>query len=293
MSLTSFTSKQLRFTLILSPDNANSVFPGTNSNTLVLSGLRAMANIQTVPGIPTRACVKLFGMKQQDMNALTVVFFNALQKIVYNNIIIEQNSGRGWTQVFSGMIVDAQPRYGSQPNVFFEIQAMTGYQHQIAPVPPISFRGTVPVDTIVSQLAGTMGYAYSNDGVDANVTNCYLPGTNMDQLSRVCQMSRTQYVIAGDTLAIYPIGKSRPSVPLYQLSPQSGLELYPELEKFGIIITALYNPALTAGGHVQVTGSKTPNANGLWAPFVVDHELESNNPSGRWHSVAQCTPVPT
>lgn len=292
MSLTSFTSKQLRFTLILSSANSNGVFPGTNSNTLVLSGLRASVNIQTVPGIPTRASAKLFGMHQNDMGALTVIFFNSLQRLVFNNIIIEQNSGKGWTQVFSGMVTDAQPRYRSMPNVYFELQAITGYEHQIAPVPPTSFRGTVPVDTIVKQLAGAMDYSYTNDGVTANLTNCYLPGTNMDQLNRACQMSRTAYVIAGGELAIYPIGASRPSVPMLQLSPQSGLDGYPELEKFGIVIVSIFNPALAAGGRIQVTGSdRVPQANGVWAPFVVDHELESNMPGGRWHSVSQCTPV--
>lgn len=292
MSLTSFTSKQLRFTLVLSPENSNTVFPGTNSNTLVLANLRAVANIQTVPGIPTRASVKLFGMKKQDMFALSVIFFNGGQNLKYNQLIIEQNSGAGWTQVFNGMITDAQPRFRSMPNVFFDIQAIVGYNHQIAPVPPVSFKGTVPVDTIIKKLADAMKFAYVNDGVTANLTNFYAPGTNMDQLNRACQMSQTQYVIAGDTLGIYPIGKFRPSIPLLQLSPQSGLEGYPELEKFGIVITSLFNPAMVAGGQIRVTGSDVPNANGLWAPFLVDHILESNNPGGRWHSTAQCQPVP-
>lgn len=291
MSQTSFTSKQLRFTLVLSPENTNALFPMTNSNTLVISNCRANCQIQTVPLVPTRANVKIFGMAQKDMNALTVIFFNSAQKIVFNSIIIEQNGGAGWTQVFSGMITDAQPRYRGQPNVFFEILAMTGYQHQIAPVPPISFKGTVPVDTIARQLAGSMSYSYVNAGVTANVTNCYLPGTNMDQLNRVCQMSRTQFVIAGDTLFIYPNGQYIPSIPMLQLSPQSGLDGYPELEKFGLVITSLFNPTLQAGGRVQVVGSVVPNANGIWSPFMVDHTLESNNPGGQWHTVSQCLPV--
>lgn len=291
MSQTSFTDKQLRFTLVLSPENTNALFPMTNSNTLVISNCRASCQIQTVPLVPTRASVKIYGVAQKDMNALTVIFFNSAQKIVFNSIVIEQNSGQGWTQVFSGMITDAQPRYRGMPNVFFEIQALTGYQHQIAPVPPISFKGNVPVDTIAKQLAASMGYSYINAGVTANVTNCYLPGTNMDQLNRVCQMSRTQYIIAGDVLYVYPNGQYIPSIPMLQLSPQSGLDGYPELEKFGLVITSLFNPSLQAGGRVQVVGSDVPNANGVWSPFVVDHALEANVPGGQWHTVSQCQPV--
>lgn len=293
MSQTSFTSKQLKFTLVLSPDNTNAIFPMTHSNTLVISNCRATCQIQTVPLVPTRAGVKIYGMSQKDMNALTVIFFNSAQKIVFNSIVIEQNSGAGWTQVFSGMITDAQPRYRGMPNVFFEIQALTGYQHQIAPVPPISFRGTVPVDTIARQLAGAMNYSYINSGVTASLTNEYLPGTNMDQLNRLCQKSRTQYIIVGDVLYIYPAGQYISSIPMLQLSPQSGLDGYPELEKFGLVITSVYNPALAAGGRVQVVGSDIPNANGIWSPFVVDHALEANLPGGRWHTVSQCQPVKT
>lgn len=302
MSLTSFTSKQLRFTLVLNPANANPVFPESGTNTLKIANTRASVSIQTVPLVPTRASVKIFGMLPADMQALTVIFFNARQKIVFNSLVIEQNSGAGWTQVFSGMITDAQPRYRAMPNAFFEMQAMTGYQHQIAPVPALSYRGTVPVAVIAQQLATNMGYSLDNTGgVTASVTNCNLPGTNMDQLNRLCQMSRTQYVIIvnntnngqqSGTLYIYPNGKYAPSIPMVQLSPTSGLDGYPELEKFGLVITSLFNPTIAAGGRIQVTDSvDVPNANGIWSPFMVDHTLESNLPGGMWHSVSQCLPV--
>lgn len=304
MSLTSFTSKQLRFTLVLSPLNANPIFPMTGSNTLVVSNCRASVTIQTVPLVPTNASVKIFGMLPADMQALTTIFFNVTKRFVPNNLIIEQNSGAGWTQVFSGIITDAQPRYRAMPNVFFEIVAMTGYQWQITPVPPLSYPGTVPVATIAQQIAGNMGYSLDNTaGVTANVTNGYFPGTNTDQLNRLCQMSRTQYVLVTSldsnnqptgTVYIYPTGKFVPSIPMVQLSPTSGLDGYPELEKFGLVITSLFNPTITAGGRIQVADSvDVPNANGIWSPFIVAHTLEPNMPGGRWHSVSSCLPVPS
>lgn len=298
MSQTSFTDKQLRVTLILSPANSNGVFPETGSNTLTITGARMSANVQTVPG-PSGASVtmdlKIYGMLQKDMNALTVVFFNvgAGQPLKFNNVIVETNDGSGWNQVFSGMIIEAQPVYAAMPNVYFQFQAVTGYEHLIAPVPPTTYQGTVPVASIVQTLAATMNYAFVNDGVTATITNPYLPGTNWDQLNKICRQTRTQYVVAGDTLAIYPLGKMRPSVPILVLSPTSGLEGYPTLEKFGIVVSTLYNKSLVAGGRVQVVDSVVPNANGLWCPFLVDHQLEANLPGGRWHTVAQCQPVPS
>lgn len=292
------TQKALRVTLILSPQNSNGVFPGTNSNTLVLSGLRMMANVQTVPGsVSTHLDLKIFGMKQKDMNALTTIFFNVGQgAIVFNQLIVEQNSSgdprTGWTQIFSGMILEAQPEYRGAPAVYMNFQAIVGYQHKITPVPPTSYKGTTAVADIVSKLAGQMGYAFENDGVTATLTNPYFSGTYWDQLNAACTHSGTSYVVAGDTLAIYPAANARTIPPVLSVAPNAGLIGYPTLEKFGIILTTYFNPALVAGGKVKVSKSDIPNANGLWSPFMVDHQLEGNTPSGLWQSVSQCIPVP-
>lgn len=295
MSQSSFTSKQLRVTFVLSPANSNGTFPGTNSNTLIISGARMSCTIQTVPQVPTATNLKIYGMQQKDMNALTTIFFRSINVIQYNRITIEQNStgkSNGWTQVFSGMITEAQPDYRGIPNAFFGIQAIVGYQFQITAVPPVSYRGTVPVDTIVRALADAMSLAYVNAGVTKSVTNFYGPGTYMDQLNRVCQQTQTQFVLTGDTLTIWPYGTYRANIPMLLLSPDTGLEGYPTLEKFGVTVESLFNPALDAGGRIQIADSDVPNANGIWTPFMVDHTLECNLPGGRWHTVAQCFPNP-
>lgn len=290
--------KRLRVTLILSPQNSNGVFPGTNSNTLVLTGLRMLANVQTVPGsVSTHMDLKIFGMKQQDMNALTTIFFNVGQgSIVFNQLILEQNSTgdpkSGWTQVFSGMILEAQPEYRGAPAAYMCFQAIVGYQHKITPVPPTSYKGTTAVADIVETLAGQMDYAFENDGVTATLTNPYFSGTYWDQLNAACTATGTNYVVAGDTLAIYPAANARTIPPMLSVAPQAGLIGYPTLEKFGIILTTYYNPALAAGGKVKVSKSDVPNANGVWCPFMVDHQLEGNVPDGLWQSVSQCIPVP-
>lgn len=292
MTVNSFSAlKQLRVTFILAPENSNGVFPGTKSNTLILTGLRTIANLQTVPGVPTHADVRIYGMRQEDMNALTTIFFNAGQNVVFNNLIVEANGGNGWNQVFSGMITEAQPEYGGIPAAFFNVQAIVGYRHQITPVPPTSFKGTVAASVVMSGLAANMGLAFENDGVVAQLSNPYFPGTYMDQLNRVCQATGSQYVIAGDTLAVYPQGNSRATPPVLVLSPSSGLIGYPTLEKFGIVTTSFFNPGLVAGGRLKVVDSEVPNANGLWSPFMVDHQLEAYAPGGSWSSVSQCIPV--
>lgn len=292
MTTNSFTEKQLRVTLILSPENSNGVFPGTNSNTLIIEGLRTIANIQTVPGsVSTHADVKIYGMAPEDMNALTTVFFNRFNTVVFNNMIVEQNSGDGWTQVFSGMITEAQPEYRGAPAAYFNLNAVVGYNHKIFPVPPASYQGSVPVATILSDLAGKMGYAFENDGVTGNLSNQYLWGTLWDQLNRVCIASGTNYVVDGDTLAVYPYTKPRTNPPVITLGPQSGLAGYPTLQQWGITVTSLFNPGLVGGGRIKIVGSKVPGANGLWYATQVDHQLEAYTPGGAWFTVSRCMPT--
>lgn len=293
MTSNSFTQKRLRVTLILSGQNSNGVFPGTNSNTLIIDGLRTIANIQTVPGsVSTHADVKIYGMAQADMNALTTIFFNRFNTVVFNNMIVEQNSGDGWTQVFSGMITEAQPEYRGAPAAYFNITGVVGYQHKIFPVPAASYQGSVPTASILADLASKMGYAFENDGVTGNLSNQYLWGTYWDQLNRVCVASGTNYVVEGDTLAVYPYAKPRTNPPVLTLGPKSGLVGYPVLQQWGITITSLFNPGLVGGGRVKVVGSEVPGANGLWYTTQVNHQLEAFAPGGGWFTTSHCMQAP-
>src|SRR6202000_708255 len=116
-----FTLKQLRFTFVL---GTNAKFQGAN-NTLVISGLRATADI-VFPGPPSfpTANVRIWGMKPSDMQALTGLTF---QTLTYqrNSIMIEANSGNGWTTVFAGQIIPSVPDFAAQPDVSLVITAQT------------------------------------------------------------------------------------------------------------------------------------------------------------------------
>jgi hypothetical protein len=293
MNASSFTSKQLRVTISLAQPNA--VFPGTTGNTLILgpdsSGnqLRVIANVQAVARLSVMAEIKIFGVLPADMNALTVAWFNS--PVVQNNIVIlEANNGNGWTQVFSGTIIEAQPDYRGQPAAFFRIQANVSYAAQLAPVPPLSYPHGASVATIVQALATQMGFTFENNGVTATVPpGSYYPGTAYDQLQTVCQATDTDFYFSGKTLAIVPSGLGRPNVPAVLLTQQSGLQGYPVIERFGITIYALFDPNFAGGGQVQISGSDIPAANGTWTPFSLTHQLESQNPNGAWLTTLSCT----
>jgi hypothetical protein len=282
--LSSFTQKQLRVTLTLASENT--VF-NTNSNRLVLTGLRMSASIQGAARFQARADVTVFGMLKEDMNALTVIFGFKGTAICKNQIVVESNSGLGWREVFSGTISNAQPDYRGAPSNFFRIQALGVYFDQLAGAPSLSYSGDTDVASIAQTLAQGMSLKLENNGVNQSLSTPHFSGTLYEQLVKLSQDAGIDFYIQGGILAICPANSPRGGLPIVQLSSVSGLIGYPVLQPFGICLECLFDPALLGGGQVQVE-SELPNATGLWQVFQYTHHLESNKPGGAWLSQLNC-----
>ena len=288
MPANSFTIKQLRVTLILAATNA--VFPGTNSNRLVLTNMRVSAEVQTVARQSPTARIRIYGMGQADMDALTVAWANF--PVVLNNIVtLEANSGDGWTQVFSGTIKEAQPMYRGAPNVYFQLAAVIGYDHKINPVAPTSYAETVDIGTVAGDIAERMGFAFVNAGADAVLAGpAYFDGTLYDQLYTACGAAKADFYFLNDTLLITPAGAPRSRLPAVILNPQTGLQGYPQYTGAGLEVVALFNPAFSCGTPIELD-SIVPGAVGRWFPNGMTHTLESRLPSGKWETTLNCLKV--
>lgn len=284
----SFTEKQLRAKLILPQGN----FPGTDNNTLVLTGLRMSAQLQQA-GNWTNSCdLRIWGMRQADMNAVTVLFGQGGQIVNINAVallILESNDGSGWYQIFEGQFIEGGPDYSQQPDVHLHVIAQTGAGQQYLTAEPSSYRGAQNVATIASQLASQMGFEFENNGVQATVTNPYLPGTLMDQFRELAEAAPFDYYFdAKATLVICPPNRSRTGKTAIPVNPQTGLVGYPTLTRFGVELTVLFSPAIQPGWPIQVSGSVVPGCDGTWFPYAANHDLESIVPNGRWFSRLQC-----
>lgn len=297
MPQNSYTVKRLRATFTLNGNNA--VFAGTNSNVLVLTGLR-MTAIVTGAGIPAfpEASLRIYGMAQQDMNALAVVKVTG-GKPDYSNLNslqIEADSGNGFAFVFSGQIYQAGPDYSQLPDVSLSVHAQAGGFEQLIPAQPTSYPVGVPVSTIVSNIASKMSRVFENDGVTAIASgNPYYAGTLTDQLRTVCAQYNILYSLeATNLLVISPAGVARTNVAAWTLSPDSGLVGYPEVLGNGYLnVRSLFNPAFRQNGPLTIEGSDVvidPNlpttlnslANGKWVIGPLTHMLEALKPGGAW-----------
>jgi hypothetical protein len=285
--MSSFTQKQLRVTLTLQSENT--VFATNNSNTLVLTNLRMSVVLQAVAKQATHADISVFGMLQADMDALTVIWFKA-SGFTLNTVLVEATDGSAWFQVFSGTITRAQPDYRGAPGVFFHILAMVCYFQSITPAPSVSYPGDTDVAGIASLLAQAMGYAFENNGVKQSLATPHFSGSYFDQLQQLCLAAGIDFYIEGNVLAICPANGVRTHIPAVLLNAASGLVGYPVLQRYGVSVTCLFNPAIVNGGPITIK-SDVKAANGDWHPYAIAHHLECNRPNGAWFSSLECYPA--
>lgn len=291
MSANSYSQKLLRATLVLPEAN----FPGTTSNTLTLVGYRMSATIQGPAGLPNQLDLTIYGMQQADMNKVTILYSAATPQQVNTRALVQLEAspdGVAWTQVFNGTFIQAQPDYRNVPRACLRAQAITGNGMQLAIAPATSYRGATSIATIAQYLATQMGFAFENNGVTGNLSTPYYPGTYMDQFRQLAEHANFSFYFDGNsTLAICPLNTPRQNKPVPILTPSSGLINRPTIGQYGIHVDALFVPALTLGGEIQVSGSDVPGANGTWSPYSMTLELESLMPGGAWFASMDCTPA--
>ena len=283
-----FTDKQLRFTFTLA---TNAKFQG-NNNTLQIAGLRATADI-TFPGPPSfpTANVRIYGMKLSDMQALTGLTFQVLT-YQRNSILIEANSGGGWTTVFAGQLVTVVPDFSQLPDVALQISAQTLGFDLLNPATPTAFPVAASIEQVIKTIVAKMGQDLDNGGVDGSFSGpVYFSGTPADQLRVAAQKAGIVYYT--DKPGVVEIGKpgAPRNVPKWVLTPTSGLVGYPTLNSVNLIgVTAVFNPALRFGAPLQIKDSQQLSANGEWVIYDLTHSLSSLMPDGAWFSQMTAQP---
>lgn len=285
-------NRLLRTTLILPVGN----FPGTNSNTLILEGFRTSARLAGAGNFTNTLGLHVWGMRQADMNAVTVLFGQDGNPININAraiVRLEANDGGNWLQVFEGQAFDASPDYRNVPDVSLTINAMTGMGQQYLPSQPTSIDGAADVAGLAQTLAKKMGFAFENNGVTGALADPYLGGTLLEQFKELAiEANFDWYFDANSTLIICPKNEPRKGRVAVVLTKSSGLKGYVTLIRGGISVECLWNGAIEGGSPIEIQDSPVPGTNGLWFPYSFQHELEAIKPGGQWFSRLECMRAP-
>ena len=280
--MTSFDNpKNLLFVVTL----GTGTFGSSNNNQIQLEGFRARVSIEKAGGQMLGTLhAQIYGVKQSDMNSCTTLQFQN-QGFLRNTIEVYAIDGTQKTLVFTGNMVNAWGNYHSMPDVFLEIQAQSLWVAKLAPTPPLSFKGTVSVPSVMQQIAGTMGINFENNGVTKSLLNPYLPGTSVEQAKNVAQQAGIDMYIDDQTLAICPQGQARGSQ-IPEISPTSGLRGYPTFDGVGVNFQTFFNPSITFGGAIKLVTS-IPRAAGQWVVTSINHDLAAQEPGGSWFSTVR------
>lgn len=270
--------KALRFVITLGTGK----FGSSNNDQIVLQGFRAIADIDKAGGMMMGTLrAKIYGVKQADMNSITTLQWKP-GTLIPNTVEVYAIDGPAETLVFAGNIVNAWADYGGMPDVFLHIQAQAAFFNQLKAVPPRSFKGRVDVASVMAQIARDLGYTFENNGVTTQLVDVYLPNTGMEQVKDLARAAGCDVYLDDKILAITPPNVPRKTlIPL--ISPATGLVGYPTFDGVGVNFQALFNPAVTFGGTIQLD-TDVKQAAGQWIVTSVAHRLECERPGGAWFS---------
>jgi hypothetical protein len=280
--MTSFSKKliEIRFTL------STGQFSG--GNTKIVRGLKCDISIDK-PGLPAKNTGKgtVFGMKQEDVEKLTTL---AYRPLTIGRHLVEIFAGEDPDDLhlaYRGDITQAWGDYNKQPNVNFYFEAMTGFYSSVEPIAPFSGQGGQSVSGICAGLASQMGVSFTNNGVESSVSNPYLKGTATQQAQQLANDQDFDMFLDDDEMVItqkgQPVGNEN-RAPL--ISPRFGMIGYPQFSANGLTIKSLYNPAIKMGNWIEVQSS-IPKANGMFRVTSLKHQISSENPQGKWESIAE------
>ena len=284
--------KELRFVITLG--NART-FQGGSANQITLEGYRAVVDIDRGGGMMAGTLnAQIYGVPQSDMNACVTYQYQPLtlsSGYIFNTIKVFAIEGAQETLVFTGNIHFAMGNYLSQPDVFLEIQAQSLYAEQLTPAPPTSFNGSFDVASAMDQFANKLGLTLEPNGVNVQLKDQYLPNTIWEQTKTLAQAANIDIYLDPPVLAITPPNTARGTAMTSNtamgtggtpiLSKDTGMVGYPTFNSQGVLLKALFNPAVRYGGSIQIV-SDIPNANGTFIARGIAYRLESEKPNGAW-----------
>lgn len=294
----SFTRKKIEVSVELASNtqtNQPITFAGTGSDTTTITDKRMSVRIQN-SGAPSNSAaqVSIYGMTESTMNQLSTL--GMVLNLVPKNILTIKagDDAIGMTTVFRGTIVSAYADMAAAPDVPFILDCQSGLAEATGNVQPTSYRGSVPVSTIMSGFARQMNVGFENNGVDVTLMNPYYRGSVDAQLKQCARDANINAeIVNGNILAIWPRFGSRTTVtkiPLIAAPPDGAMIGRPSFTQQGIMVRNIFNPEIAFGAKVEIRTREAAlaKANGQWTIYKLDLALDAQMPKGQWSSTLYC-----
>jgi len=274
----SFIRRKLRLTFAL----GTGAFGESGANNVTLEGHRVNSRIIKAGGNSmSTANVQIYGLPLSTVNKLATLGLK-ISTIRKNTVLIEAGDDTlGYSAVFEGTIFAAWGDFGSPPDVPLNVEASTGLFESVKPAPVASFKGQSDVAVLMSGFATQMGLRFRNNGVTTQLVNSYYPGSAWQQANKCANDAGILWSIDNQTLFIWPAGQPRDNGASVLISPSTGMIASPTFDAQGIRLRCVFNPGIGYGTKITVE-SQLDGARGDWIVYLLDYELDSDVPKGKW-----------
>ena len=253
-------------------------------------GMRTSVHIKIAGQHANTATAAIYGLSLAHMNALSKVPFKPT-KLGANTIQIQAgDKENGMSTVFEGTIIQAWPDMQSAPEVFLRVDAKTGAYESVKPVTTTSFAGPTKAAVCAQVICGKMNLPLENNNVQYVLDSPYFWGTGIHQMMQLAKATRMGWVVEKGTVAIWPQGGVRTQAGQAYISKETGMVGYPFAVPGGIVVKTLFNKAVAFASTMQIKSDITI-ANGTWGISMVELELESQMPRGRWFCTLYGYPI--
>lgn len=257
-------------------------------NQVKISGLRVAATIIKA-GMPSMGTAQLqvYGLTLSKINQLSTLGVRPTTIRKNNVIVTAGNEGDSHlATIFNGTIVQAAGEFSGAPQVPFVIEAQTGMFDAVYPAPPLAYRGSVEVATVLQGLASHMGVSFRNYGVQGYLlSNPYFAGSARNQAYAAALAAGINIEIDNLVMSIWPPTGSVAGAAVL-VSKETGMIGYPTYTSKGIMFQTEFNPNIGFGGLIEMRSDLTP-ANGIKTVNYLAHELDSQVPNGRWKTIVE------
>jgi hypothetical protein len=281
-----FFHKMINVTFGLASGSLFAQSGGVPGDMLQLKGLRVTAEITKAGGAALgTARLKIYGMTNSHMNKLSTLGM-IYQLVPRNSVTVEAIDENGSSIAFTGTITNAYADFKSMPDVPFHVEAHTALYEATESAPEQkSYKGTIDISRIVTELAGLMDLTPELNGTTFKLHDQTLKGSYREQVKQAIEAAGlgNNWVIDDTTLAIWPKGSSRQTKGAVLISKDTGMKDAPSFTAMGILVETRYNPNIVFGGKVEIKSIYTP-ANGTYTVYTINHYLEANVPKGGWFS---------
>lgn len=286
-------------------------FGPNGADSLTLSGHRVRAHI-TNAGMASGSSLSLRveGMTLSSMNRLSVIRSRQTWQNANRLTLLGGDDSSPMAVVFSGYVTAAFADFTGAPNVAFQVEANNLCLSAASAMPPISFNGAVDFETVATAICYTMGWRVKNHGVKAVFPSYYGYGDPRSALERLCMSVKAIFHLDENMsfLHIWPRDFAYADdidVDMPYISAKSGLIGYPAYSDARVLFECLFNPNIRYNSPLRLKSnyapagwvnnqngqvpSQTSPANGIWTPYIIEHNLESEVPDGQWTTFVGAT----